>query len=69
MAADEEELFRPAILLPQKRRERSLMSIVTRSRSSIFKEVGRKGDCLAIPVRLVEGELLVLGGRARAGRA
>jgi hypothetical protein len=39
------------------------MSIVNRSRSSkcIFVKVGRRGDRLAIPARLVEGEL-VLGG-------
>jgi hypothetical protein len=30
------------------------MSIVTRSRSEHLLEVGTRGDCLAIPARLVE---------------
>jgi hypothetical protein len=42
---------------------RSLMSIVTRSRSEQLLEVGRRGDCLAIQPACssVEGKELVLG--------
>ena len=34
---------------------------MSKAGQSNFVEVGRSGDCLAIPARLVEGEL-VLGG-------